>query len=127
MTSSPPAPLLVAASLVAVEGLVLVLYGVLEAAAITGGRVTMGVTTAIFFLAYGGGLLACAWALRGRRSWARGPVVLAQLIQLGLAWSFRGSAPLALVLALAGVALVVLAGVFPPASLDALADEPDPG
>ena len=127
MTSSPPAPLLVAASLVAVEGLVLVLYGVLEAAAITGGRVTMGVTTAIFFLAYGGGLLACAWALRGRRSWARGPVVLAQLIQLGLAWSFRGSAPLALVLALAGVALVVLVGVFHPASLDALADEPDPG
>ena len=127
MTSSPPAPLLVAASLVAVEGLVLVLYGVLEAAAITGGRVTMGVTTAIFFLAYGGGLLACAWALRGRRSWARGPVVLAQLIQLGLAWSFRGNAPLALVLALAGVALVVLVGVFHPASLDALADEPDPG
>ena len=86
----------------------------------------MGVTTAVFFLAYGGGLLACAWALRGRRSWARGPVVLAQLIQLGLAWSFRGSAPLALVLALAGVALVVLVGVFHPASLDALGDDPDP-
>ena len=126
MTSSTPAPLLVAASLVGVEGLILVLYGVLEAASVTGGRVTMGVTTAVFFLAYGGGLLACAWALRGRHSWARGPVVLAQLIQLGLAWKLRGSAPLALVLGLVGVALVVLVGVFHPASLDALGDDPDP-
>jgi hypothetical protein len=79
MTPAPPAPLLVAAALVGVEGLLLVLYGVLEAAAITGGRVAMGVTTAVFFRGYGAGLIACAWALRGRHSWARGPVVLAQL------------------------------------------------
>ena len=58
-----PAPLVVAAALVAVEGLLLVGYAVLEALAISTGRVTMGATTAAFFLAYGAGLLLCAWGL----------------------------------------------------------------
>ena len=49
----------------------------------------MGLTTSAFFLAAAAGLAWCAWSLWKVRRWARGPVVMAQLIQLGLAWNFR--------------------------------------
>jgi hypothetical protein len=123
MQRPPPAPLVVAASLVAVEGLLVVGYGVLEAASLTVGRLTMGITTTVFFLGYGAGLLVCAWALRGLHSWARSPVVLAQLIQLGLAWSFRGGETTYVAVGLALAAVVVLVGLLHPASIDALSGE----
>ena len=50
-----PAPLTVAASLVAVEGLVVVLLAVLELATLSSDRLTMGLTTTAFFVAYGVG------------------------------------------------------------------------
>ena len=53
-----PPPLTVAASLVAVEGVLLVLLALVEAAHLSSARVTMGVTTAVFFAAYGAGLLS---------------------------------------------------------------------
>ncbi|GAA2124175.1 hypothetical protein [Nocardioides bigeumensis] len=118
--SAPPAPLVVSASIVAVEGLLLAGYGVLEAAAISTGRVTMGATTAIFFLAYGVGLVSCAWGLWRLHSWSRGPVILAQLIQLGVAWSFRGGETTLIAAALAVAALVVVVGVLHPASTRAI-------
>ena len=80
-------------------------------------------TTAVFFLGYGAGLLLCAWQLTRRASWARSPVILAQLIQLGLAWSFWGGDTTLVAIALAVVALVVGAGVLHPDSMRALADE----
>lgn len=122
--SGLPAPLLVAASLVAVEGLVVVLLAIVEVVSLDGARLTMGLTTTVFFLVYGVALVGCAVLLRGRSSWARSPAVLAQLIQLGLAWNFRSEPTTLIALALAVVALVVLAGIFHPASLEALADEP---
>jgi hypothetical protein len=48
---------------------------------------------------------------------------MAQLIQLGVAWSFRGGDSTLVAVALAGVALVVLVGIFHPASLRALGGE----
>jgi hypothetical protein len=121
--SSNPAPLVVAASLVAVEGLLLLGYAVLEAFSISSDRVAVGVTTALFFAVYGGLLLLCAWSVTGGHSWARSPIVLAQLIQLGLAWSFRGGETTAVVVAIAVVALIVLVGLLMPASVEALADD----
>jgi uncharacterized membrane protein len=118
-----PPPLVVAASLVAVEGLLVILFGVLETANLSSDRVTMGVTTATFFVAYGAGLLFCAWQLTRGQSWARSPVVLAQLLQLGLAWSFRGGDTTWVAIALAVVAVVTLAGLLHPHSVDALSDE----
>jgi len=118
-------PLLVAASLVAVEGAVLLSYGVLEAAAISQGRLTMGVTTAFFFLGFGALLVLCAWSIRGLHAWARGPVLLAQLVQLGLAWNFRGGSTVPVAVVLALVAILVLAGMLHPASIAALGDAPD--
>ena len=85
-----PAPLVVAASLVAVEGLLLLVFAVLEVASLDADRVAMGATTSIFFVGYAALLLLCAWSLVNGHSWARSPVVLTQLIGLGVAWSFRG-------------------------------------
>jgi hypothetical protein len=119
-----PAPLVVAASLVAVEGLVLLLLAVLELASLSSQRLTMGVTTTGFFAVYGAALLLLAWSVHRGRSWARSPIVLAQLIQLGLAWSFRGGDTTLVAVALAVVAVVVVLGLFHPASIDALADDP---
>lgn len=121
-----PPPLVVAASLTAVEGLVLLGYAVLELASISSDRVAVALTTSVFFAGYGGLLLAGAWSLTHRRSWARSPVVLAQLIQLGVAWSFRGGDTTVVAVVIALVAVVVLIGLFVPSSLAALSDE-DPG
>ena len=63
-----PAPLVVAASLVAVEGLVLLLLAS-ELASSSSQRLTMGVTTAGFFAVYGGALLLLAWSVHRGRSW----------------------------------------------------------
>lgn len=124
LRSDNPPPLTVAASLAGVQGLLLVLYGVLEIANLSLDRVTMGVTTAVFFLAAGAGLCACALYLRRRSTWARSPIVLAQLIQLGLAWNFRAAPTTWLAVVLAAMALVVLFGIFHPASIRALEGSP---
>ena len=115
-----PAPLVVAASLAALEGLVIGVLGLLELASLNAGRVTMGVTTAGFFAAYGALLVFCGWQLTRGAPWARAPVMLAQLIQLGLAWGFREGSTLPVAIGLAVVAAVVLAGLFHPASMRAL-------
>ena len=79
-------------------------------------------STAIFFVVYGALLVLCALALTRQQGWARGPVLLTQLIQLGLAWNLRDTVLIAVVLVVS--ALVVLAGMLHPASIAALADDP---
>jgi len=118
-----PPPLVVAASLAAVEGLVMVLLAVLEVGNLASNRLTMGLTTSLFFAVYGVGLLFCAWQVARGQSWARSPLVLAQLLQLGVAWSFRGGDTTWVAIALAVVAVVTLAGFLHPQSIDALSDE----
>ena len=118
-----PPPLLVAASLVAVQGLLVVAYAVLEAFATSADRAVMGATTSVFFLAYGVLLVACGWWLSRGRSWARGPVLLSQLMWLGLAWSFRGGSTTVVAVVLAVVAVVTLAGMLHPDSIEALNQE----
>ena len=118
-----PAPLVVAASLAGLESALLVLFGLADLVAISGARLAMGLTTVVFFLIYGAGLAWCAWRLTRLDSWARAPLVLAQLIQLGVAWSFRGGDSTPVAVALALLALLVMAGVFHPASLDALRED----
>jgi len=76
------------------------------------------VTTAVFFLVYAAALLLCAYGLLRLASWARSPIVLAQLIQLGLAWSWRDTPAVAVPLAVAS--LVILGAIFAPPSIAAL-------
>ncbi len=118
-----PPPLVVAASLAALEAFVLAALGVLELANLRSPRLTMGVTTAAFFLAAAAGLARCAWSLWKVRRWARGPVVMAQLIQLGLAWNLWAGSTKPLSVGLAVVALVVIAGLVHPASTQVLEED----
>jgi hypothetical protein len=117
----------VAASLVAIEGLLLLGYAVLELANLSSERVAVAVTTTLFFAGYGALLLFCARSLIRLQSWARSPAVLTQLIMLGVAWSFRGGDTTGVAIALAVVAFVVLVGLMSPASIQALADGPEDG
>jgi hypothetical protein len=111
----------VAASLTAVEAFVLLALGGLELAHLNGIRLTMGLTTTAFFLGAAAALAWCAWSLWKARRWARGPVVMAQLIQLGLAWNLRDEPALAAPLALAAGGAI--AAMLQPASLEALMGE----
>jgi len=113
-------PLAVAVGLVALESLVLLAEGVSLLPALRADRLTMGVTSVAFFLLYGGFLGVCAWQLRRLRSWARAPVVLAQLIQILLGTGFWGGATTVIAIALIAVGVVVLGGILHPASLAAL-------
>jgi len=110
--------LTVAAALVSLQGLVLAVWAILVLVHIS----TMSVTTAIFFLAYAAALGLCAMGLWRLRSWSRAPIVLTQLITLGLAWDSRHS-NIAVAIVLAIVALATLGCVLHPASLEALSDE----
>jgi hypothetical protein len=121
-----PPPLAVAAALVAVEAFLLLVLAVLELANLRSIRLTMGVTTTVFFLVAAAGLAWCAWSLWKARRWARGPVVMAQLIQLGLAWNFRDAPTTLIAVGLAVVALVVIAGLLHPATTRVLEDDARP-
>jgi hypothetical protein len=110
----------VAAGLTAVQGVLTFVYGLGEAVNLDSARLVMGVTTGVFFLAYGAGLVLCGWGLHAVRSWARGPVLLAQLIWLGLAWSFKEGSTLPVAIGLAVLAALVLTGLLHPRSIEAL-------
>jgi hypothetical protein len=105
--------LVVGAVLAGIEGLVLVLFAVVEIFNLS--------MTAVFFLVYGAGLMWCAWTITRGSSWARSPIVLAQFIQLGLAFSRWGNTAISVGLGVSAVA--VLAGLLHPASIDALAED----
>jgi peptidoglycan/LPS O-acetylase OafA/YrhL len=121
-----PAPLVVAASLAGLEGLLVLAYAVVLADDIHSDRVTMGVTTSLFFALLAGLLVCCAWYVARGRTWARSPIVVVQVMALGLAWNFLGGSTTWISVALAVVAVVVLVGLLLPASIEALSDERDP-
>ncbi len=122
---TPPAPLVVAASLAAVEGLLVLVYGVLLAADVHGDRAAMGVTTSVFFVLLGGLMMLCAWSVVRGRTWSRSPIVVVQVMALGLAWNFLGGGTTWVSVVLVVIAVVVLVGLLHPASLEALADARD--
>ena len=115
-----PAPLAVAAGLTFVEGVLTFIFGLGEAVSIDSDRLVMGLTTAAFFMGYGVVLIVCAWGMNTVRPWSRGPVLLAQLIWLGLAWNFRSGETMLIAIGLVVVAAIVLAGLLHPRSIDAL-------
>lgn len=120
-----PAPLRLAAVVVGVEGLGTLVFGVLEALHTTSARAVMGATTSLFFAGFGIALVACGWGLLRVATWARGPVLISQLIALGLAWNFRGGETTWISVLLAVPAVVVLIGMLHPATIEALNDLPE--
>jgi hypothetical protein len=122
-----PAPLRVAVALTALESVLLVVLSVVQIVNFSGDRVAMNVTVVAFFLICAAGLALCARALVLGQSWARSPIVLAQLIQLGVAWSFvqadAGKGDKTVAWFLAALSVVVLVGIFHPRSLARLAQD----
>jgi hypothetical protein len=117
---SAPAPLTVAALVVGLEALVLVGYGLSLLPSLTSQRLTMGATAVGFLTAYGAFLGYCGWRLWRLHSWARAPVVMAQLLQVPVGLSFWGGSTSWVAISVLALAAVVLAGVFHPRSLAAL-------
>jgi hypothetical protein len=122
--STAPRPLKLASAVVAGEGLVVAVLGIVEAITISDDRLTLGLTTAAFLLLYGGALLLVARGLFRTSTWSRGPAVFAQLIQLLIGWSFWGGStkPVSVILWITAVA--VLVALFRKVSMEALADDP---
>ena len=118
-----PPPLAVAASLAAVEGLLVLVYGVLEAVNLHADRVAMGVTTSVFFVLLGIAMVAAAWLVTRGRPGARAPIIVVQVMLLGLAWNLRGGATTWLALGVAVVAGLVLVGLLHPPSIAAMTDD----
>jgi hypothetical protein len=110
---------------VAAEGLVFVVLGIVEAFTMHSSRLVLGLTVTAFFILYGVGLGAVARGLFRASTWSRGPAVFTQLIQLALAYSFWGSGTRGVGFALAVAAIAVLIGVFRKESTEALADNPE--
>jgi hypothetical protein len=112
--------LVVAAAVVALEAVTLLAVGGSVVLGSERGRLVLDVTTTAFFLLYGCGLLVCARGLVLARRWARAPVVLAQLIQVLVAWSFLPGETRWVAILLAVSAVAVLAAVLSPAATRAL-------
>jgi hypothetical protein len=113
--------LLVAAVLVGFEGLALVAMAVLEVASLHSGRFVLGITTTVFFLVLGAGLLTCARGLFLVRSWARGPAVAVQLMGVLLSFSFWGGATTPGAAVIGVLSAVALVGLLAPPSIRAMA------
>ncbi|HSS68637.1 MAG TPA: hypothetical protein VLK34_08790 [Nocardioidaceae bacterium] len=116
----PTTAMKAAAAVVCLEGLTLVGIGVAEIFAIDSERIALGVTNTVFFVLYGALLLWCARSLLAAQSWSRSPIVLTQLIQLGVAWSFAGGNTRWLAAVLALFALGVLTVMLAPSTTEVL-------
>ena len=101
-------PLLAVAGIGGLEALGLLVLAVLVLGA-----------SGLFFAACGLGLGWSAWALARRESWSRGPLLVAQLLLLALAWSHRSPYPLAATV-IAGLAVIALVLLVLPTTTRAL-------
>ncbi|MGY0386819.1 hypothetical protein ACWZJV_07610 [Nocardioides sp. WG-D5] len=102
-----------------IEAAALLFWGALEFVRIPdAASLTTAIAGGLFFLLCAAGIGWCAAMFWRLESWSRAPLVLVQLIVLGLAWNLRED--LAVAGGLALVAAVALVGVFAPPSIAAL-------
>ncbi|GAA1436503.1 hypothetical protein GCM10009616_36480 [Microlunatus lacustris] len=125
-TAARNRPLLLAAVLLGVEALAALVFGVLEAAAISPVRAVMGIGVTLIMLGYGLLLALVARGVARARRWSRGLAVVSQLLLLLLGYSFRQPPTTIAGLLMGLVALTVLVCLLAPSSTAAFLDE-DPG
>jgi hypothetical protein len=111
-----PPTIVVAAALLALEGLVGLGYAGLAVGQIKISRPVVGLGVAILMATFGLLLLTVARGVFLGRRWSRGPAVVAQLILLPIAWSFRGGVTTWVSVTLAALAIAVLVGLLHPRS-----------
>lgn len=118
--SSRPFPALrLASALMALQALAVIVFGVVELVS-NHHDLGFGVGAAGFFIAYGVGIGFCGWGLLELHRWARGPTLLIELLNLGLAWSLRGGSTWGAAAAFALPSAVVLVCILLPGSVEAL-------
>jgi hypothetical protein len=105
------------------EAAAALVLAVIELATLDSDRLVVGITTTIFFVVYAFALVAAAAGLARARSWARSPLMLAELIQLGLAWSFHGPGTEVVAALLAVTAIFVVVVLVLPSTTTALYGE----
>jgi hypothetical protein len=115
--------LLLAALVCCGEALALLVLAVIEVLSLSSNRLVVGITTTIFFALYAVGLAAAAAGLARARSWARAPLMLSELIQAGLAWSFHGPGTEVVAVLLAVSAIFVIVVLVLPSTTAALYGE----
>ncbi|NNG18898.1 hypothetical protein HJ590_04795 [Naumannella sp. ID2617S] len=120
-----PPTLLVAALVLALEGVVALVLGALDAVNVNPNRPVVGIGGAIVWIGYAVALLLLARGLFRARPWSRGPVTATQLINLPVAWSFWGGDTRPIAIALAAASLLVLVCVLHPASTAVLVRDRD--
>lgn len=128
--SRRPSAIVLAAVLVALEGLTALVYGVLEIGEVESRRPVVGVGVTIVMLAYAALLFAATRGLWLGRRWSRAPTVATQLILLPVAMSFRGGTTTWVSVLLVMIALPTLVAVLLPRSTRYLVPataEPDEG
>lgn len=124
-SSNYPA-LALAAALLVVIGAASAVYGVLELVATRASRAVVGSGAAVILLGYAVLLAAAArGVLRGRR-WSRAPAIATQLIQLPIAWSFRGGGTTWFAALLGAVSLTVIVCLLLPGSTRVFVGEQSP-
>jgi hypothetical protein len=111
-----PLTIVVAAVLLALEGLVGLGYAGIEVGQIRMSRAEVGVGVAVLMAAFGLLLLVVARGVFVGKRWSRGPAVATQLILLPIAWSFKGGSTTWVSVVLAALAIAVLVGVLHPRS-----------
>lgn len=111
-------PLRIASIVMVFQGLVVLGFGVVQLFS-HHDQFGFGVSASAFFILYGLGIGLCGWGILDLRRWARGPTLLIELLNLGLAWSLRGDNEV-VAMALAVPAVVVLVCILLPASVEAL-------
>ena len=111
-----PLTIVVAATMLVLEGLVGLGYAAIEVGQIRMSRAEVGVGVAILMAGFGLLLLVVARAVFLGRRWSRGPAVVMQLILLPIAWSFKGGDTTWVSVVLAVVAITILVGVLHPRS-----------
>lgn len=125
-TAARNRPLLLAAVLLGFEALAALVFGVLEAAAISPVRVVMGIGVTLIMLGYGLLLALVARGVARGRRWSRGLAVVSQLILLLLGYSFRQPPTTWVGLLMGLVALTVLVCLLAPSSTAAFLGEDGP-
>lgn len=73
------------------QGAALLGFAVADLMHLVAERFALGIAIAMMLALLGGGLIAAAIGVARARQGARGPVVVAQLIALGLAWNLRSA------------------------------------
>jgi hypothetical protein len=121
MTAAPapaqrPLTIVIAAALLALEGLIGLAYAGLEVGQIRMSRAVVGVGVTVLMACFGLLLLVVARGVFLGKRWSRGPAVATQLILLPIAWSFKGGSTTWVSVMLAALAIAVLVGVLHPRS-----------